>query len=446
MGTKKPLKREAVRSQRGVATSPAGLYEKLHHVSHSSALLPLFPDTAEIREGVLWIGGCSTVELAEKYGTPLVVYCEETIRTAARAWRRGAGEGTVVYGTKAFPNVPIMKILWAEGIGADVSTLGEMKYAEAAGIPPSAWVVHGNNKSDEELAFAAEKDAWLVVMDEPGEVERCVEFGVKRVLLRITPGIEAGGHEKIMTGHLGSKFGVLPEDAPNVVRRAQDAGLELLGLHVHLGSQVLDDAPARTLVEWLAGFCAELGAPPEVVNLGGGLGIRYTLDDPAPPEPERYARALTEGIQAALPGTELIFEPGRSLVGRAGITLYRAGVVKRSGPTAWVAVDGGMSDNPRPALYAATYSALLANRADEEASGTYALCGKHCESGDVLIERVELPQPARGDLVSVPATGAYALAMASNYNALPRPASVAVSSGDTTVIRERESALWPMTS
>src|SRR4029077_19187899 len=177
------------------------------------------------------------------------------VRKAARGWRGGAGEGTVVYGTKAFPNVPIMKILWEEGIGADVSTLGEMKYAEAAGIPPSAWVVHGNNKSDEELAFAAEQDAWLVVMDEPGEVERCVESGVKRVLLRITPGIEAGGHEKIMTGHLGSKFGVLPEDAPKVIRRARDAGLELLGLHVHLGSQVLDDAPAQALVVWLAGFC-----------------------------------------------------------------------------------------------------------------------------------------------------------------------------------------------
>ena len=195
-------------------------------MSHSSDLLPLFPDTAEIRDGVLWVGGCSTVELAEEYGTPLVVYCEETIRAAARAWRRGAGEGTVVYGTKAFPNVPIMRILWEEGIGADVSTLGEMKYAEAAGIPASSWVVHGNNKSDEELAFAAEKDAWLVVMDEPGEVERCVAAGVRRVLLRITPGIEAGGHEKIMTGHLGSKFGVLPEDAVDVIRRARDAGLE----------------------------------------------------------------------------------------------------------------------------------------------------------------------------------------------------------------------------
>ena len=162
-------------------------------MSHPSELLPLFPDTAEIRDGVLWIGGCSTVELAEEYGTPLYVYCEETIRAAARSWRAGAPDATIVYGTKAFPNVPIMKILWEEGIGADVSTLGEMMYAKAAGIPPSHWVVHGNNKSDEELKFAAENDAWLVVMDEPGEVERCVEFGVKRVLLRITPGSRPAG-------------------------------------------------------------------------------------------------------------------------------------------------------------------------------------------------------------------------------------------------------------
>jgi diaminopimelate decarboxylase len=408
-------------------------------VSHSSDLLPLFPDTAEIRDGVLWVGGCSTVELAEEYGTPLVVYCEDTIRAAARSWRRGAGEGTVVYGTKAFPNVPIMKILWEEGIGADVSTLGEMKYAEAAGIPASSWVVHGNNKSDEELAFAAKKDAWLVVMDEPGEVERCVAAGVRRVLLRITPGIEAGGHEKIMTGHLGSKFGVLPEDAVDVIRRARDAGLEMLGLHVHLGSQVVDDAPARMLVDWLAGWCAELRArldcTPELLNLGGGLGIRYTAEDPVPPNSDEYAGTLAKSVDQAwslldLPQPQLIFEPGRSLVGRAGLTLYRVGVVKRSGPTTWVAIDGGMSDNPRPALYEARYSALLANRAEERPTGVFAVCGKHCESGDVLIKRTELPAPRRSDLLAVPATGGYTLAMASHYNALPIPAAVLAQGGE----------------
>jgi diaminopimelate decarboxylase len=408
-------------------------------------MLELFPDTAEIRDGVLWIGGVSTVELAEEYGTPLVVYCEETLRNAARSWCRGAGEGVVVYGTKAFPNVPIMKILWEEGIGADVSTLGEMKYAEAAGIPPSSWVVHGNNKSDEELRFAAEKDAWLVVMDEPGEVERCVEFGVKRVLLRITPGIEAGGHEKIMTGHLGSKFGVLPEDAIDVILRAHEAGLAMLGLHVHLGSQVVEDAPARMLVDFLAGWCAELRAEldwtPQILNLGGGLGIRYTPEDPLPPTQEEYARALTERVEQAwsvveLPRPELFFEPGRSLVGRAGLTLYRVGVVKRSGPTVWVAVDGGMSDNPRPALYGARYSALIANRAEEPTTDSFAVCGKHCESGDVLIERAELPEPRRGDVIAIPATGAYTLAMASSYNALPRPEAL-LAGARREVIHER---------
>jgi diaminopimelate decarboxylase len=410
-------------------------------------MLELFPDTAEIRDGVLWIGGVSTVELAEEYGTPLVVYCEETIRNAARSWRAGAGEGVVVYGTKAFPNVPLMKILWEEGIGADVSTLGEMKYAEAAEIPPLRWVVHGNNKSDEELRFAAEKDAWLVVMDEPGEVERCVEFGVKRVLLRVTPGIEAGGHAAIQTAHVGSKFGVPPDHAADVVRQAQEAGLEMLGLHVHLGSQLVDEAPARTAVEWLARFCAELTADqawtPQILNLGGGLGIRYTSDEPAPPEPEAYARSLTErvahawSVQDLLP-PKLIFEPGRSLAARAGITLYRIGVVKRSGSTTWVAIDGGMSDNPRPALYGARYSALLANRADEPSAGAFAICGKHCESGDVLIEQAQLPDPRRDDQLAVPSTGAYTLAMASNYNALARPSAVLARSGKTVEIRERD--------
>jgi diaminopimelate decarboxylase len=413
-------------------------------------MLELFPDTAAIEGGELHVGGQSTVGLAEEHGTPLVVYCEQTVRATAQAWRRGAGDGTVVYGTKAFPNVALMKVLWEEGVGADVSTLGEMKHAEAAGIPPSSWVVHGNNKSDEELRFAAEQDAWLVVMDEPGEVERCLALGVRRVLLRVTPGIEAGAHAAIQTGQIGSKFGVPPEDALDVIRRARGAGLDLLGLHVHLGSQLVDDSPARMAVEWLAGFCAELSADlgwtPQILNLGGGLGIRYTLDEPAPPAPEGYARSLAERLAHAwsvqdLPHPQLVFEPGRSLVGRAGLTLYRVGVVKRSGPTTWVAVDGGMSDNPRPALYGARYSALLASRADEPPAGVFAVCGKHCESGDVLIERAELPEPRRGDLLAVPATGAYTLGMASNYNALARPAAVLAADGARLIV-DRE-ALEP---
>lgn len=393
-------------------------------MSHPSALLPLFPDTAEIRDGVLWIGGCSTVELAEEYGTPLYLYCEETIRNQARSWRAGAPDATIVYGTKAFPDIEIMKILWEEGIGADVSTLGEMLYAKAAGIPPSHWVVHGNNKSDEELRFAAENDAWLVVMDEPGEVERCVAAGVKRVLLRITPGIEADTHEKIMTGHLGSKFGVSPEEAPEIVERARAAGLEFLGLHVHLGSQLTDDSAVRAALARLE----EIGGPWPILDLGGGLGIRYTLDDAEPPAPDEYVRGLVESL--ADPRPQIVFEPGRSLVGRSGVALYRVGVVKRSGATTWVAVDGGMSDNPRPALYGARYSALLAGRADQPGTMPVALCGKHCESGDVLIERVTLPEPHRGETVAVPGSGAYALSMGSRYNAVPEPAVVLVGQGD----------------
>src|SRR6476469_4577482 len=245
-------------------------------------MLELFPDTARVEDGELTIGGVRASALAEEYGTPLVVYCEETVRAAARSWRRGAPEETIVYGSKAFPNVPLMGVLAEEGIGADVSTLGELRVAQAAGVPPSLLVVHGNNKSDEELAAAAEAEAWLVVMDEPGEVERCVDAGVKRVLLRITPGVEADTHEKIRTGHVGSKFGVAPEEAPAIVGRARAAGLELLGLHVHLGSQVAGSEATLSTIELLAELCTrlrdELDWTPAVVNLGGGLGIRYVLD------------------------------------------------------------------------------------------------------------------------------------------------------------------------
>ena len=322
-------------------------------------MLELFPDTARVEDGELTIGGVRASALAEEYGTPLVVYCEETVRASARSWRRGAPDATVVYGTKAFPNVALMRILAEEGVGADVSTLGELRFAQAAGISPSLLVVHGNNKSDEELAAAAAADAWLVVMDEPGEVERCAAAGVKRVLLRITPGVDADTHEKIRTGHVGSKFGVPPEDALEVLERARGAGLEMLGLHVHLGSQVADATAATAAIELLARLCvkarAELDWTPAIVNVGGGLGIRYVMDEPALPTPEGYARTVSERLYEAwkaaeLPTPQLVFEPGRSLVGRAGFTLYRVGVVKRSGGTTWVAVDGGMSDNPRPAL------------------------------------------------------------------------------------------------
>ena len=385
--------------------------------------------------------------LAKKHGTPLVVYCERTILAAARAYREAAPDALVLYGVKAFPNVALLRLLAGEGLGADVSTLGELEFALRAGLPGDRLVVHGNNKSDEELRAAAEAGARFVVLDALDEVERAAAAGVRRVLVRVTPGIEADTHPAIRTAHLGSKFGLPPEQALEAIRAARDAGLEVAGLHLHIGSQLLDTQAARTSVDWLGGFAAEcrkeLGWEPQVVDLGGGLGIEYVGGDQAPAIAD-FVGTLLERLEQAwalhdLERPQLILEPGRSLVGRAGVTLYRIGVVKRaSETTTYVAIDGGMSDNPRPQLYGAGYSALLAGRADEEPAGTYTVCGKHCESGDVLIESVELPQPRRGDLLVVPGTGAYTLAMGSNYNAVPRPAAVLVADGEALLIRRRE--------
>ncbi len=405
-------------------------------------MLELFPDTAALDGSELTVGGASAADLAEEHGTPLLVLCEETIRARARAYREAAPEALVVYGTKAFPNVAVMRVLAEEGVGADVSTLGELRFARAAGVPGQSLVVHGNNKDELELSEAAAAGG-LVVLDALDELERAERAGVRRTLVRVTAGIEADTHEAIRTGQRGSKFGLPPDQALDAIVRARPAGL-----HVHIGSQLTDSEAALATVDWLASFSADckarLGWTPQVLDLGGGLAVRTSPDDPPVPTIAEHVRALLERVEQAwalheLPRPSLILEPGRSLVGPAGVTLYRVGVVKRaSADLTYVAVDGGMSDNPRPALYGARYSALLANRADERAAATYRVAGKHCESGDVLIDGVELPEPRRGDLLAVPATGAYTLAMASNYNGVPRPAAVLVRDGAARVVRRRE--------
>ena len=407
--------------------------------------LDLFADSATVQEGELSIGGVTATDLAEEFGTPLLVYCEETLLARARAYRQA--DALVVYSVKAFPSVALLRLFGGEGLGADVSTLGELAYARAAGIPGERLVVHGNNKSDEDLRAAAEAGAGLVVLDALDEVERAARAGVQRVLVRVTPGIDAETHDAIKTGHHGSKFGLPPRQTHEALRRAQEAGLETAGLHVHIGSQLLETSGARMTIDWLAAFAAEcraeLGWTPDVVNLGGGLGIQYVVDEPAP-SPQEFVQTLLAELERAwrlheLPQPRIVLEPGRSLVGQAGCTLYRVGVVKEaSEATTYVAVDGGMSDKPRPQLYGARYSALLANRATEEPAGSFTVCGKHCESGDVLIERVALPEPRRDDLLAVPGTGAYTLAMGSNYNALPRPAAVIVADGMARLLRRRE--------
>jgi diaminopimelate decarboxylase len=365
--------------------------------------------------------------LADEFGTPLVVYCEETIRARARQYRAAAPDALVVYGTKAFPNVALMQLLGGEGLGADVSTLGELRFARRAGIPGERIVVHGNNKSDEELRAAADARAAYVVLDSVEELERARAARIERMLARITPGIEADTHESIRTGHLGSKFGVTPEEAASL---AQDVD----GVHVHVGSQLLALSSARETIAWLNRYLDSTGWTPRVVDLGGGLGTPTQPGERAPSIAE-FVETLVGGLAAE---ARVILEPGRSLVGQAGVTLYRVGSVKRSGERAWVAVDGGTSDNARPQLYDARYTAVVATRLDAASSGTFGVAGKHCESGDVLIDDVALAEPRRGDLLAVPATGAYTLAMSSNYNAVPRPAAVLVSGGDARVIRRRE--------
>ncbi|MGH2996688.1 MAG: diaminopimelate decarboxylase, partial [Gaiellaceae bacterium] len=342
--------------------------------------------------------------------------------------------------------VALLRLFAEEGLGADVASLGELRFALEAGVPPSLLVVHGNNKNDEELRAAADAGAGLLVLDALDEIERAASAGVRRVLVRVTSGIEADTHEAIRTSHHGSKFGLPAEAALEALARARDAGLEVAGLHLHVGSQLLETQAARMAVEWLAAFAsscrAELDWTPEIVDVGGGLGVRH-VEDEDPPPAEEFAGELVRRVERAwrlheLPLPRVILEPGRSLVGRAGVTLYRVGVVKRASESVtYVAVDGGMSDNPRPQLYGARYTAALANRMDEPAHGGYSVAGKHCEA-DTLIGRVHLPEPRRGDLVAVPATGAYTLAMGSNYNLVPRPAAVLVADGKARPIRRRE--------
>ena len=410
-------------------------------------MLELLPKSATVESGELSLGGVRASALAEEYGTPLVVYCEQTLLACAHAYRSAAPEAFLAYSVKAFPSVAILRLFSDEGFGADVSSLGELGFALRAGIPGENIVVHGNNKSDDELRAAAEAGARFVVLDALDEVERAAQNGVRAVLVRVTPGIDADTHAAIRTAHHGSKFGLPPEQAIAALAGALEAGLDVQGLHVHIGSQLLDAQAARTTVEWLAGFAAacraELGWTPAVVDLGGGLGIQY-VEGEAPPSIADFVSGLIARLEHEwdlhdLPSPEVVLEPGRSLVGSAGVTLYRVGVVKRATETTtYVSVDGGMSDNPRPQLYGARYAAMLAGRADEAPAGTYTVCGKHCESGDVLIERVALPEPRRGDLLAVPGTGAYTLGMGSNYNALPRPAAVLAAGGHARLIRRRE--------
>lgn len=408
-------------------------------------VLALFPDSTRIDGSDLTIGGITAEELAAEFGTPLVVYCEATLRARARALKAAVPGGHVAFGTKAFSNVAVLKVLREEGLGADVASTGELAFARAAGFQGEEIIVHGNNKDATLLAEAGAEGA-TVVFDAPDEAELAAAAGVKRVLVRVTLGVDADTHEAIRTGHHGSKFGLPPAQARSLIEDALSRGLDVLGLHVHIGSQLADfDAQAETIVR-LAAFAAAcrdaLGWTPRVADLGGGFGIRHNIDEHAPNAATLAAGAVETAqlafAEAGLPLPAVWLEPGRSLVGTAGVTLYGVGAVKRLPERTWVAVDGGMSDNPRPQLYQAIYTAVSAARANETVREHVSIAGMHCESGDVLIDDVALPHPKRGDLLAVPATGAYTLAMASNYNGVTRPAAVLVGDGAARLIRKRE--------
>jgi diaminopimelate decarboxylase len=381
--------------------------------------------------GRLEVGGCDVLELAAEFGTPAYVYAEDDMRARARsfteAFRARAEHFEIVYASKAFPCTAVYRLFAEEGLSADVASGGELHLALAAGMDPERLYMHGNNKSPAELDYAIESGLGHIVVDSYDEIDR-LRGRAQRVLLRVTPGIEPTTHEFIQTGQVDSKFGFQMDEVERAVQACADAGLELRGLHAHIGSQILDVDVFERLGELLAG----IGDWP-LLNLGGGLGIAYTVED-SPPQVEEYADAL---LRHAPEGVTVLCEPGRALVGNAGVTLYRVGTIKRiPSVRTYVAVDGGMSDNLRPMLYGARYEAEIADR-----FGGGELCtiaGMHCESGDVLVRDVELNDPRVGDVLVIPATGAYSHAMANNYNAVPRPPVIFCRDGDARVVVRRE--------
>ena len=395
-------------------------------------VLDLFPDTARIDDGALSLGGIAATELVRAHGSPLVVYDEATLRAQARAYRAAAPdalrllrhEGVPERGAPAPPRRGRHR---RRRLDARASCASRSKQAS----PATALVVHGNNKSDDELRAAAAAGA-LVVIDSLEEIDRARAAGVTRTLIRVTPGIEADTHETIRTGHHGSKFGLPPDDAlEGAPPRPRDRRPPRPHRLAAPRSRRRTAAPSTGSRPSPPARATKLGWTLRTIDFGGGLGVASTPDDPELSIAEFVGGLLAElektRVEHGLAQPQVILEPGRSLTARAGVTLYTVGSVKQSGAeTTYVAVDGGMSDNPRPALYGARYTALLANRADEPPTAPYTVVGKHCESGDMLIERVELPEPHRGDILAVPTTGAYTLAMSSTYNAVPRPAAVLV--------------------
>ncbi len=419
-----------------------------------------FPATATVNDaGHLSIGGCDALELAHEFGTPLYVFDEATLRGITSAFQGAFAErypaSEVVYACKAFINVPLARLLAAYGLGFDVVSGGEASVLRAAGVSPERVYFHGNNKSPEELREAVEWGIGHIVVDGLSELallntEAARAGVVQPIMLRVSPGVDPHTHHHTTTGILDSKFGIPIEtgQAEEAVRQAVAApNLDLQGLHFHLGSPIFELEPYSRAIGVTMAFASRMreeGLEMKRFSPGGGFAIAYTEADD-PPSPAAYAEvicaAVKQGCQDyALPEPELVIEPGRAIAGPAGVALYTVGAIKDvPGVRTYVSVDGGMGDNIRPALYDATYVAVVADRALAPATETLTVAGKYCESGDILVRDAKLAPVSAGDTIAIPASGAYAPSMASAYNMNGRPAIVLVRDGEATLLRRRES-------
>jgi len=418
----------------------------------------LLPITAEVNNrDCLEVGGCDVTTLVQQFGSPLYILDEKTLLTACSQYNDALnsyypGQSQVLYASKAWNCLAVCAIAGGAGLGIDVVSGGELYTALQAGVSPNKIYFHGNNKSIAELKLAIQSGCTIVV-DNWLELQNLVAIADSsssepiKIMLRLTPGIECHTHEYIRTGHLDSKFGFDPNQIEQVFTFiSKNPALNCLGLHAHIGSQIFERQPhqdlAGVMVEWFD-KAAKYGLQLSELNVGGGLGIRYTESDD-PPSIEEWVKGVCEAIvkacedqQVALP--KLLCEPGRSLIGTACVTAYTVGSTKVVPEIrTYVAVDGGMSDNPRPITYQSRYRAVIANKMSADATETVTIAGKHCESGDILIKDAQLPKAEAGDILVVMGTGAYNYSMSSNYNRLPRPAAVLVNHGEANLILQRE--------
>ncbi|MDB9525010.1 diaminopimelate decarboxylase [Oscillatoria sp. CS-180] len=422
--------------------------------SPNQKLLPLSAEVSE--QDHLVIGGCDVPELIERFGSPLYILDESTLRLACQQYRDAMtqhypGESLVIYASKAWSCLAVCAVVNSEDLGIDVVSGGELLTATQAGVSANHLYFHGNNKSAQELQMGIDVGCRIVVDNwfELKLLTQCLKESdtTASILLRLTPGIECHTHEYIRTGHLDSKFGFDPDQLEDVFKYvAQQPQIQCIGLHAHIGSQIFELQPhqdlAEVMVRWIQ-VAREYGLPISELDIGGGLGICYTESDD-PPSIHTWVKTVAESVVqackelgASLP--RLICEPGRSLIGSACVTAYTVGSQKTvPGIRTYVAVDGGMSDNPRPITYQSVYRALVANRMSAPLTEKTTLAGKHCESGDVIIQEASLPSVQPNDIVVVAGTGAYNYSMASNYNRVPRPAAVLVKDGEAHLIIKRE--------